>query len=225
MLKIGHRGAPRLAPANTMAGFRLAVERGCDWVECDCRAAKDGVVVLAHDPEVSDESGARACRLDRATAAELAAFDLGAGEGVPTLAELAEWAAGSGVGVMADVKVGGLERKIQLALAALPYDLKMVAGADDRGRMRFRDLDPCLPLSLTVNRVQIVALRNRLSTVDTEAVTLEYPIITPVRIAALHARKVRVFAWTTDDLRTMHRLAAMGVDGIISNRPDLLAEL
>jgi glycerophosphoryl diester phosphodiesterase len=225
MLKIGHRGAPRIAPANTMAGFRLAADRGCGWVECDCRASKNGIVVLAHDPEVSDETGKRCCRVDQATADELAAFDLGAGEGVPTLFELAEWAADNGIGVVADVKVGGMEREIRDALAPLPSALKYVAGADERGRCRFRKLDPNLPLSLTVNRLQIVTLRNRLSTVDTEAVTLEYPIITPARIAALQARDIRVFAWTVDDLRTMHRLAAMGIDGIISNRPDLLAEL
>lgn len=214
-----------MAPANTMAGFRLAVERGCEWVECDCRASRDGIVVLAHDPEVTDEAAGRTVRVDRATAEELAALDLGAGEGVPTLAELALWAAEAGVGVMADVKVGGLEREIAEALSPLPRDLTLVPGADDAGRARFRDLFPDLPLSLSVSRTQIAALRAQLATVDAEAVTLDYPLITPGRIASLHARGLRVYAWTVDDLNTMYRLNAMGVDGIISNRPDLLAEL
>jgi glycerophosphoryl diester phosphodiesterase len=214
-----------MAPANTMAGFRLAVERGCEWVECDCRASRDGIIVLAHDPDVTDETTGRTVRVDRMTAEEMAALDLGAGEGVPTLAELAQWAAEAGVGVMADVKVGGLEREIAEALSPLPRELKLVPGADDAGRERFRVLFPELPLSLTVSRTQIAALRARLATVDTEAVTLDYPIITPGRITALHVRNIQVYAWTVDDLNTMYRLAAMGVDGIISNRPDLLAEL
>jgi len=225
MLKIGHRGAPRMAPANTMASFRLAAERGCEWVECDCRAAKDGVIVLAHDPDVTDEKSGRGLRVDRMTAEELALLDLGAGDGVPTLAELVAWAAESGVGVMADVKVGGREREIGEALRPLPNDLRIVAGADEKGRSRFREIFPDLPLSLTVDRLNVVALRNRLTEVDTEAVTLDYPIITPARIRALQSRGIRVFAWTVDDLRTMCRLADMGIDGIISNRPDLLAEL
>jgi glycerophosphoryl diester phosphodiesterase len=214
-----------MAPANTMAGFRLAVERGCEWIECDCRASRDGLVVLAHDPEVTDEAAGRTVRVDRTTAQDLARLDLGAGEGVPTLADLAAWAAETGIGVMADVKVGGLEREIADALSPLPRELKLIPGADDAGRSRFRDLFPDLPLSMTVSRTQIVALRARLDTVDTEAVTLDYPIITPGRITALHARNIQVYAWTVDDLNTMYRLMAMGVDGIISNRPDLLAEL
>jgi glycerophosphoryl diester phosphodiesterase len=214
-----------MAPANTMAGFRLAAERGCEWVECDCRASKDGVVVLAHDPEVTDEAVGRTVRIDRTPAKALFALDLGAGEGVPTLAELSAWAAEHGIGVMADVKVGGLEREIAEALSPLRQELKLVPGADDAGRARFRELFPDLPLSLTVSRTEIAAFRSRLLTVDTEAVTLDYPIVTPGRIMALHARDIRVYAWTVDDLNTMYRLAAMGVDGIISNRPDLLAEL
>lgn len=214
-----------MAPANTMAGFRLSNERGCEWVECDCRRSRDGIVVLAHDPEAADEGAGRSYRVDRLTAEKLAGIDLGAGEGVLSLEDLVRWAAEAGIGVMADVKVGGIERQIGEALSPLPNTLKIVAGADDEGRKRIRELFPDLPLSLTVNRRQVVTLRGRLSTIDAEAVTLEYPIITPARIAALQERNIRVYAWTVDDLRTMYRLAEMGIDGIISNRPDLLAEI
>jgi glycerophosphoryl diester phosphodiesterase len=54
VLKVGYRGAPRVATGNMMASFRAAWEPGCDWVECDCRASADGVAVLAHDDTVTD---------------------------------------------------------------------------------------------------------------------------------------------------------------------------
>ena len=64
-----------------------------------------------------------------------------------------------------------------------------------------------------------------LPTIDTQAVTWEHPLLDAHRIAALHQRGLRVYAWTVDDLPTMRRLLDDGVDGLISNRPDLLATL
>jgi glycerophosphoryl diester phosphodiesterase len=223
VLKIGHRGAPELAPPNTMAGFRRAVEIGCDWVECDCRVSSNGVVVLAHDA-ICFASGVR-YRVDRYPAETLASLDLGAGEGVPTLAELVEWASSAGIGVLADVKTSGIERDIGETLAPMPKHLKLVAGADEAGRKRFRELFSDLPLSLTLNRLHAITVRSHLARLDTQAVTLEHSLLTPSRVARLKADGVLVLAWTVDDVATMIRLVETGVDGIISNRPDLLAEL
>jgi len=225
VLKIGHRGAPLAAPPNTMAGFRRAAELGCDWVECDCRISNDGVVVLAHDSSVTDSSSNEHVRVSRYTAETLWSFNLGVGEGVPTLTELVEWAKESGIGVLADVKVSGIEREIGDALAPLPNHLKLVAGADEGGRKRFRRLFPDLPLSLTLNRLQTLTIQSHLARLNTQAVTLEQSLLTPSRTARLKADGVLVLAWTVDDIETMIRLKEMGVDGIISNRPDLLAEL
>lgn len=225
LARIGHRGAPRIAPANTMAAFRAAAEYGCDWIECDCRASKDGIIVLAHDNDVEEPRAGAEHRVDRLSAEALRRLDLGSGDGVPTLDELVAWAAQTGIGVMADVKVGGFEHRIGDALAPLAADRKIVAGADDRGRARFRALFPGVPLSLTVSRLQVVGLNARIRGADVEALTLEYPLVTSARVAAAHERGLRVYPWTADDLPTMRALVAMGVDGIISNRPDLLAEL
>jgi glycerophosphoryl diester phosphodiesterase len=49
---LGHRGAPRAAPDNTLEGFRIAARSGADGIECDARLTADGVVVLHHDPVV-----------------------------------------------------------------------------------------------------------------------------------------------------------------------------
>src|SRR5438094_632056 len=133
-----------------MASFRAADDLGCDWVECDCRRASDGVVVLAHGEAVSDTDG-RLCRIERFTAAQLAALDLGKGEGVPMLRELADWSGGR-VGIMADVKEDGIELEIGNALAEIPADRKIVPGASKRARARFREAFPDLPLSTTLDK-------------------------------------------------------------------------
>src|SRR6266851_5486243 len=109
---IGHRGAARTAPENTLAGLRRAKALGCAWVEFDVRLTGDGALVLCHDP-----------RLDRTTsgsgpvsARTLAAireceagswFDPGfAGEGMPTLDEALSLAAELDLGADVEIKSG-----------------------------------------------------------------------------------------------------------------------
>jgi glycerophosphoryl diester phosphodiesterase len=230
LIRVGHRGAPREFPANTLRGFQRAVELGCDMVECDIRRASDGVLVLAHDPHVRDIHGRRYVIAEHASET-LAALDLGAGEGVPALSALTAWAAGR-CAVMADMKCegDGVEKAVVEALGVLARDAKIVPGAGEESRRRFRVLDPDLPLSLSIDGLTGDAMTDEefhrhLNTAGTEAVTWQYPLLTPTRIEILHARGFRIFAWTVDDSAVMADLAFAGVDGIISNQPDLLTAI
>jgi glycerophosphoryl diester phosphodiesterase len=227
---VGHRGTPREFPGNTLSGFQRAIELGCSMVECDVRRSADNVLVLAHDPHVTDVTD---CSYDiaAATAATLASIDLGAGEGVPTLYDLVELANGR-CAVMADMKCegDGVEEGVVEALSRLPVTAKIVPGAGEESRRRFRALDSALPLSLSLDRnTELLAhpdgFDSLLPTIDTDAVTWEYPLLNAERITRLHERNLRVFAWTVDDITIMQRLIADGVDGIISNWADLLATL
>lgn len=195
-------------------------------VECDVRRSVDGALALAHDESVTDRSG-RVWTIAETDRASLAGLDLGAGEGVPTLEELVARVAGRNA-VMADMKVfgDGIEAQVAAALAPLGRDAKLVPGAPADSRARFRLADPPLPISLSMDEALTDdAFEALLPTIDTDAVTWRYPMLTPARIAALQARGLRVFAWTVDDEPTMRRLIDAGIDGIITNVPDRLRAL
>lgn len=228
--RVGHRGAPGEFPANTLRGFRRAAELGCTMVECDIRQAADGMLVLAHDKIVTDAAG-RTFVVAEAESAFLHTLDLGAGEGVPTLDELVSWADGR-CAVMADMKCkgGNVEEQVVRALSRLPRDGKVVPGAGEESRERFRELDPELSLSLSLGDPKMFerddnVFANMLADLDTDAVTWIWPMLNAERVATLHRRGIFVYAWTVDDLETMRNLQSMGVDGIISNRADLLVAL
>lgn len=228
-LRVGHRGAPREFPANTMKSFARAVERGCQMVECDVRLSSDGALMLAHDPHVIDKDGRR-WDVGAHTRDALRGFDLGAGEGVPTLEELVTFSRERGCALMADMKCegSGVEEKVAAALSPLPRESKIVPGAPEDSRKRFRAIDPTLPLSFSCGAFPPLSdaqFAEMLPAIDTDAVTWEHPLLTAERIAALHERGLRVFAWTVDDPAVMRRLVTDGVDGIISNRADLLENL
>ena len=228
--RVGHRGAPKEFPANTLRSFQRAVALGCSMVECDVRQAADGVLVLAHDAEVTDAQGRTYAVLEH-DSGFLGRLDLGAGEGVPTLSELVDWAQGKSA-VMADMKCEGgeVERLVAATLAPLAPTSKLAPGAGEASRARFRALDPALPLSLSLGSAEKHLLEETefealVVGLDTEAVTWVWPMLNEERIVRLHERGIRAYAWTVDDLPTMRRLRSAGVDGIISNRPDLLAQV
>ena len=228
--RVGHRGAPQVFPANTMLSFQHAVELGCTMVECDVRQSADGLLMLAHDPEVRASDGTL-YEIAAHSSGVLIALDLGAGEGVPTLAQLVAWAQGR-CRIMADMKCegNGVEALVTEALAPLSPADKIVPGAGASSREMFRVCDPTMPLSFSLDGQAADALtetdfQTYLAILTTDAVTWQYPLLNADRIAALHSRNLRVFAWTVDDPDIMRRLHADGVDGIISNRADLLVQL
>lgn len=214
-----------------MAGFRRAFALGCPMVECDIRRSRDGALVLAHDSHVTDKAGIR-YDIDQADDATLASLDLGAGEGVPSLRDLVNWAAESGAAIMADMKTSGNGVEVEVArqLAPLPPAQKIVPGAGEEARRLFRAADPELPLSLSLgkndlNDERYARVLSEYEALCFGAVTWEWPLLTQERIAELHAAGLRVFAWTVDDPDVMQRLADWGVDGIISNRAEIVANL
>ncbi len=93
---VGHRGSAAVAPENTLAAFRIAIDEGVDFVETDVQLTADGVPVLMHDPKV-DRTTNGGGPLPRHTFAHLRSLDAGswfspefAGEQVPTLEEFTE---------------------------------------------------------------------------------------------------------------------------------------
>lgn len=105
-LRIGHRGAPAHAPANTLSSLRKAAELGADMVQFDVRQTGDDQIVLSHRPYLTDAQG-RAWPVRESTLAELEAIDLGDGERIPTLAEAIELCRAEQVGAYIELRDGG----------------------------------------------------------------------------------------------------------------------
>jgi glycerophosphoryl diester phosphodiesterase len=229
--RVGHRGAGGLEPQNTIRSFERAIALGVDMVETDVRQSRDGALVLAHDEEIRRSRASAQGAAERVVAEHdletLRSVDLGHGERIPTLAEALEVVRGR-CGLMIDLKGEGFEAETVAAIQAsgLPCDQVVVPGGSEHSRARLRHLDPNIPLSLSLD----VEWDDRITPefiarIDTDAVTWHHRLITPERVARLHDRGLFVYTWTVDDLDTMRRMIAAGVDGIITNRPSLFAQL
>ena len=224
-----------------MAAFRAAVDLGFRHLETDVHTTADGVLLLFHDETLERITDGRG-RISELTAETVARARIGGVEPIPLFEELAT--AFPDVRLNLDIKdwnsVGSLAAAIeQYGL----HDRVLIASFSDRRRRAvlkrlsrpaassagivsnalFVLLGPVLPaplLRLTAGR----ALRG----VNALQVPVRYgavPVVTPGFLRRAHRHGLQVHVWTVNDPTEMHRLLDLGVDGIVTDRADLLKEV
>lgn len=220
-----------------MAAFAAAVDLGYRYVETDVHATADGVVVAFHDAtldRVTDRTG-RIAALPWSVVREAR---IGGTEPVPTFAKLLEtW---PGLRVNLDLKsAGAVSPTVAVIEAARAWDRVCVTSFSDRRRraalgLLSRPVATSAGTSTVARFLAAVAAGSRsgaaraLRGVD----CLQVPersgavrVVTPRTIAAAHAHGVQIHVWTVNDPDDMERLLDLGVDGLVTDRADLLREV
>jgi glycerophosphoryl diester phosphodiesterase len=245
-LLIAHRGGARLAPENTLAAFRNAVDTwGADMLEMDVRATVDGEIVVIHDESVdrTTDGEGLVSSLPWAQLRELDAGygfrDLqgrhsfrGRGEGVPRFQDVLETLPAVRLNVEAKDRrsASGL---VEIILRHGAQDRVLVAAERERNRKMVRGY----PGPWGASRRQVAAFLLLTPSpfglfftpgCDALQVPEEHKgirIVTRRFLARAHERNLPVHVWTVDDPGDMRRLLAWGVDGIQTDRPDVLARV
>lgn len=234
VLVYGHRGAQAYAPMNTLPAFELAAEQGAHGIELDVQLSKDGVPVVIHDFTVdatSDGSGAVAeMSLD-----ELQALDAGswfdakfARTRIPTLYEVFE-AFGQRLILNVEIKWfspedNGIEQVVAEAIAK--YGLQervLVSSFNPIVLKRFRAIAPDVPLGyLTSSNTMQENTQPMVLLSDFEAQHPHHSLVDPKRVDwALESGHV-LNAWTVNEPERARQLLLMGVQGIITDKPDVI---
>ncbi|MFG3439438.1 glycerophosphodiester phosphodiesterase [Nonomuraea sp. NPDC047897] len=240
-VNVAHRGASAYAPENTVAAFELAAEQGADLYELDVQETRDHRLVLVHDTTLARTTDAEEVFPDRApwnvgdfTLAEIRRLDAGswfgpeyAGEPVPTLEEALRAMRGRGLGLLLEIKAPrlypGIESRVSAALRRDPHWLApgrtVVQSFDWASMRRFHRVMPRVPVGLlgTPAVAELPALAR-----FARQINPPHGDVTAAYVRRVHALRMEVHTWTVDAPDTMRRLAGLGVDGIITNRPDVL---
>ncbi|MGW0612055.1 glycerophosphodiester phosphodiesterase [Streptomyces sp. NPDC002788] len=251
-LVIAHRGASAYAPENTLAAVDKAAELGIRWVENDVQRTRDGELVVLHDDNLRRTTDAEEVFPGRApwkvkdfTAAEIARLDAGswfapayAGARVPTLEQFVRRVERRHQKLLLEIKnpdlYPGIERQTLKVLSNEGWlDRPHLAGrlivqsfSPDSVRT-VHELKPAVKTGL-LGTPPVSALPGYAGFAD--QINPSHGSLSPAYVAAVHAftgphgRRMKVFAWTVDDAVTARRVAAYGVDGIITNRPDVVRE-
>lgn len=228
---MAHRGGSLLTAnlgiENTIKAFDNAVELGFRYIETDVQVTSDGVPVIFHDTtvtRVTDEPG----RVSSIPYSRLKELRVGGREPIPTLDEVLE--AFPQVRFNIDMKVDRATGLIADTIRAHNAQHRVCIGAFSQKRLRlFRKLRPDVPTSFSPLAVAALRLGFRPGGGEVFQIPrthsffgLPITLATPRRINAIHDYGRKVHVWTIDDPVAMHELIDWGVDGIITDRPDLL---
>jgi glycerophosphoryl diester phosphodiesterase len=218
MLVLAHRGANRLAPENTLPAMREALARGADGVELDVHRSADGALVVHHDAHTP---------LGPVGELSVAALRAGLPE-VPLLAEVLDLCRGT----LVNVEIKGSDPRAADAAVALlgarsagSADDVLVSSFDLTILDRVRSLDPSLPTGfLTIGLDPHTALllayeRGHRAVHPDVASVLRSDAAAFVERA--HDLGVRVNVWTVNRAADVEQLRDGGVDGVITDDPDL----
>lgn len=238
-----HRGGAALWPENSLLAFRNALGLGADYLETDVHLTADGDVVVVHDPTLERTTTGRGPV--RATpTADLAAVRLRAADGtvtdepVPTLAALLELLAPSRAELLLEIKVDaerrrypGIEEKVLALLDRHRLaDRVLVMAFEADTIRRVRELEPAQRTVLLVSQRR--AQNARTGDVITWArdaratvLGIDHRALDAALLFAARAAGLQVAAWTVNEEADIRRVLALGVDVVISDRPDVARRL
>lgn len=236
-LVIAHRGASKYAPENTLAAFNLAFEMGADGIELDVELTKDGVPVVFHFDQNQQTHGHGT--LQDLTLAQVKQLDAGAwfdakfrGEKIPTLEQVLTTVGTRGL-IVIEIKWSAVvlgNNKLERATANVITQTKIthnivVSSFHPIALYRMRRLAPRVPRALTYQTEIIPALLNGSwfrALVQPHALHYECRMLDKKRAVWARNKNYEIVAWHTEDSNEMQRLIDLGVDGIMSNTPDVL---
>ncbi|MFF2806896.1 glycerophosphodiester phosphodiesterase [Streptomyces sp. NPDC058000] len=247
---VGHRGAAAYAPENTLASVDAAHRLGIPWVENDVQRTKDGELVVLHDTSLARTTNVKKVFPDRSpwnvgdlTLREIEKLDAGSwfgakfkGERVPTLEDYLDEVEHNGQRLLMELKnpelYPGIERQ---ALRELRHDgwldsehLKrrlIVQSFNADAIKKVHRLNPAVKTGFLGNP-PVADLPKYAAYCD--QINPPHTAVTQAYVNAVHAlrgphhRRLELYTWTVDDAKAAVGSAGLGVDGVISNKPDVV---
>jgi glycerophosphoryl diester phosphodiesterase len=236
-LVIAHRGASFVAPENTLLAFRLASELGADAIELDAKLTADGHVVIHHDRTLERTTNGSG-PLSRRTLEELQRLDAGshldsrfAGERIPTLRQVFQEI---GDRLLINIELTNYFRPFNelpevVTRTIFEFDLMgrvLISSFNAIALLKVRRFAPEVPLGLLVMDTEPVWLISffRLMT-SYQAYHPSYKMVDKPLVQREHHLGHRVNVWTVNEKDQIRELVRMGIDGVITDVPDIAREV
>jgi len=242
-LVAAHRGGAGAWPENSLAAFRHAVSLGVDYLETDVHLTGDGDVIILHDPTLDRTTTGRGPVAD-AHRADLATLRLRTRDGavteepVPTLAALLDLLRPHRAELLLEIKTDagrrpypGIEARVLALLRERDLAPRTIVMAFEPETLtRIRALDAAVRTALLVGRGDAEAgapdeLRHRARAAGATHVGIDHRALTPPVVRAARDGGLAVMAWTVNEEVSVRRVLALGVDVVITDRPELALDI
>jgi glycerophosphoryl diester phosphodiesterase len=219
MLRIGHRGARAYEPENTLRSYKKALEIGVDAVELDVRKTKDNQLVVIHDADVKRTTDGKGL-VSELTLKQIKEYSTEKGEKIPTLKEALDFL-DKKVKILIELKEEGVEEKVLSAVRenGLQKNVIIVSFIEDALR-KIRELDKEVETGLIYakhkNPVK-AALE-----LKAQYLVAFYRFTHTANVQKAHENGLKVIVWTVNKPEEVAEYVKKGVDGIASDKPDIL---
>ncbi|MBS7249260.1 MAG: glycerophosphodiester phosphodiesterase [Candidatus Freyarchaeota archaeon] len=219
-LIIAHRGASFYEPENTLRAVKRALEFGVDGVEIDVRSTIEGNIVVIHDETVERTTNGGG-RVRDMSLVELRSLDAGKGEKIPLLEEVLELV-GNKAMLIIELKTGGIEERVLSIVEKYnALDRVMFSSFIHGSVKRVKELNSRVKTGVIIRsspiNPSVLALDAR-----AENICAFYKYVSWEMVQNVHGHGLNIFAWTVDDANTAENLIMLGVDGIVTNKPDII---
>lgn len=229
LLIIGHRGASKTEPENTLKSFRKAIELQADYIEFDIQESKDGEIVVFHDYEISKITSKEGY-IKEMTLEELKQLDVGDGEKIPTLQETIEITKGK-IGLQIEIKVESIGKKlIKMLWDANLIESTIISSFIHNELLKVKKLEPKVKLGALLSErisdsIDLIKSTKRLIKKNFFAVHPHFAGVDKQLVDYAHNNNLKVNVWTVNEKVDMKKLISIGVDGIITDDIPLAKEL
>jgi glycerophosphoryl diester phosphodiesterase len=235
LLSIAHRGYSGKFPENTLRALMEAEAVGADMIELDVRLSKDNRAVVIHDSTVNRTSDGTG-EVESLSVDDIQSFDAGswfgasfAGEKIPTLVEVfANWRGEAALNV--EIKPSSLEREklivdqvVEIVQRKELHHKILISSFSISVLREVVAADASIAVALLEMR-DVVRL-DEVADLPLASYHPEYRTLTDELVKEAHQRGSRVFPHTINDVDEMKRLLSLGVDGVITNYPNLFQKL
>jgi glycerophosphoryl diester phosphodiesterase len=222
MLKVGHRGARAYEPENTLRSFNKAIELGVDSIELDVRKTKDNEIIIMHDADVKRTTNGEGLVRDL-TLKEIKNLTSEKNEKIPTLEEALD-SLNRKVKVFIELKETGFEEQIVSLIKkkAMKKSAVIVSFLEDALK-KVKELDPEIETGLIYAKHKN-PLKAALE-LKAQWLLAFYKFTHTANVQKAHENDLKVIVWTVNTPEDVALMVKKGVDGIASDKPDILQQL
>jgi glycerophosphoryl diester phosphodiesterase len=232
VLITGHRGASGLAPENTISAMKKAIEVGSDYSELDVQETRDGILVLLHDSSLKRTAGLEK-NIWEMDYDSLSGLDVGSwyspefkGELIPTLEEVMDFVRGK-MKLNIELKVNSHEEMLAERVVKTIEQKDFISGCLITS-FDFESIDKVRALNADI---QVGYLFSKIPKdidvfkADVDLFSVRHDIVNAEFVNKSHANGKSVHVYTVNDPEEMKRLIKLGVNSIITDRPDILNDI
>ncbi len=242
---ISHRGANRRAPQNTIPAFEHSIKIGVDGFETDIHITKDGVPVVCHNYTI-DETSTGQGEIRNMTLEELRKYDFGsyfhekyAGTKLPTLEEFLELCESADIEIMnieikppLDGNMEIVKKTIDAVKAHGLFESLLISSFDHNVLIECKKVDPNCKTGYLYSPKQKIFFEKLLfgyvgfaKEIKADYFHPHFSTVNKRFVRRLHENGVKVNVWTVNDEKVAKYLLKCGVDGLITDIPDVMNEL